>query len=174
MTARPQAIETERLQLLALLPTEIEALVAGDVERAGMLAGARFPVGFPHDAAARSGLSWHLHHLRADATEAPWRIRVMVELASGIVIGSINAKGPPDPLGDVEIGWGTSATHRRRGYAFEATAAVIRWAAVQPGVRLVSARIPDDNEPSRALATKLGMLRTTVLRDELPVWQLLL
>jgi RimJ/RimL family protein N-acetyltransferase len=110
--------------------------------------------------------------LRADAAEVPWRIRVMVELDSGVVIGSINAKGPPDPRGDVEIGWGVSTTHRRRGFAFEAAAAVIQWAIAQPRVRSVSARVPEDNEASGALAAKLGMVRTALLRDGLPVWQL--
>ena len=172
MTARPQPISTRRLQLLALLPAEIEALVVRDAARASQLLGARFPDGFPDDAAARSGLSWHLRHLRADATEVPWRIRVMVEVDSGMVIGSINAKGPPDPRGDVEIGWGVSTTHRRRGFAFEAAGAVIGWSTGQPRVRTVSARVPDDNEASGRLAAKLGMARTAVLRDGLPVWQL--
>ena len=38
--------------------------------------------------------------------QTPLRIRVIVERASDSVIGSINLKGPPNDVGDVEIGWG--------------------------------------------------------------------
>jgi ribosomal-protein-alanine N-acetyltransferase len=167
---RPPAIETARLRLLVLLPKEIEALIEGDTTRASQLAEVTFPVGWPDDVEARQGLTWHLRHLRADVAPRPWRIRVIVEQATNVVVGSVNMKGPPDARGDVEIGWGVNEDRRRRGYAFEATAAVMGWAASQPGVHRFSATIPDDNVSSQALARKLGMARTRELRRELPLW----
>ena len=79
MRAEPATIETERLKLVALLPEELEAIVMGDFERADQLTGARFPRGWPHHPEARYGLAWHLSALRREATQAEWRMRVMVE-----------------------------------------------------------------------------------------------
>jgi len=167
---RPPVIETARLSLVVLLPSEIEALIQGDTKRATQLAGATFPSAWPEDAEAQEGLTWHLRHLRADAAQQAWRIRVMVERESGVVVGSINLKGPPNAHGDVEIGWGVNEDRRRRGYAFEAASAVLKWAACEPGVRVFSATIPEDNVSSQELAKKLGMARTSETRRGLPVW----
>jgi RimJ/RimL family protein N-acetyltransferase len=79
-------------------------------------------------------------------------------------------KGPPDEGGDVEIGWGVNEDRRRRGYAFEATAAVIGWAVRQPGVESFSATIPETNLMSQRLARKLGMTMTSHSRRDLPLW----
>jgi RimJ/RimL family protein N-acetyltransferase len=138
---RPAVIETTRLSLMVLLPSEIEALIDGDTERAGQLVGARFPAVWPKHMEAKEGLPWHLQYLRADAAQQEWRIRVMVERESGVVVGSINLKGPPDAHGDVEIGWGVNEDRRRRGYAFEATTAVLEWAASPPCVGSRCSRI---------------------------------
>jgi ribosomal-protein-alanine N-acetyltransferase len=168
---RPPKIESERLDLVALLPAEIEALIAGDIERASCLAGVRFPQDWPNDSDARDGLSWHLRALQADGRQAAWRIRVILERASKNVIGSINLKGRPDAGGDVEIGWGLAEHHRHRGYAFEAALAVVGWVLQQPEVRCISATVPDDNPPSQRLAAKLGLVRTGETRRDLPLWK---
>jgi len=168
---RPATLETDRLALVALLPEEIEALLSGDVERAGLLAGVGFPRGWPDDRDARDGLSWHLRALRADEAEVPWRIRVILERSSKTVVGSINLKGPPNDDGDVEIGWGIVEHRRRRGYAFEAAAAVLAWLVRQPGVHSVSATVPDENHPSQRLAAKLGLTRTAETRRNLSLWR---
>jgi len=91
---RPPVIEAARLRLLVLLPGEIEALIDGDTAGASQLAMVTFPLGWPEDTEARQGLDWHLKHLRADAAQRVWRIRVMVERDTGVVVGSVNMKGP--------------------------------------------------------------------------------
>src|SRR5688572_5527551 len=124
MVQRPAAIETKRFRLVALFATEVEALVAGDAERASQLVGVTFPAGWPEEREAREGLPWHLRHLQADMAHVPWRIRVIVERVSGTAVGSINLKGPPNAVGDVEIGWGIVERCRLRGYATEVVSAV--------------------------------------------------
>jgi RimJ/RimL family protein N-acetyltransferase len=168
---RPATITTTNLDLVARLPADVEALISGDVARASSLTGATFPSGWPNDAEARAGLSWHLRALHADAQQVPWRIRVIVDRSSGMVIGSVNLKGPPNSNGDVEIGWGLVEHYRGRGYTFEAAAAVIGRAVRQPGVTSVSATVPDDNHPSQRLAAKLGMVRTGETRRDVPLWR---
>jgi RimJ/RimL family protein N-acetyltransferase len=168
---RPVAQETARLELVALRAAEVRALVEGDVDQAGRSAGVSFPSMWPTHADARAGLPWHLRALERNEVEASWRIRVIVERASRRVVGSINLKGPPDVDGDVEVGWGIDEPHRRRGYAVEAAEAVVAWALAQPRVHSLSATVPDDNEASRRVAERIGMVRTSQTRRELPLWR---
>jgi ribosomal-protein-alanine N-acetyltransferase len=167
---RPANIETARLRLLVLLPREIRALTDRDVEKASDHAGVVFSPGWPQDDEARDGLPWHLRHLEADERHRAWRIRVIVDRATNLVIGSINLKGPPDADGDVEIGWGIAEAWRRRGFATEAASGVIEWALGQPGAKSLSATIADDNVVSQNLAAKLGIIRTGQVRRQKPVW----
>ncbi len=143
------------------MPDDIEALIAGDLERVSLLKGFTF---LPEDPKLGVDLSWHLSALRADSNQLPWRIRVIVERCSNTVVGSVNLKGPPGADGDVEIGWGLIENARRKGYATEAAAAVLTWVVQQPGVRSISATIPDDNYPSQRLAATLGLIRTSESR----------
>jgi [ribosomal protein S5]-alanine N-acetyltransferase len=164
---RPPNIQTERLLLVALVPEEIEALMARDFRRFAVLSGFRFPPDNPN----LGDLAWHLSAIQADDRHLPWRMRVIIERASKTVVGSINLKGPPSAAGDVEIGWGLIEEVRGKGYATEASAAVITWARQQPGVSSISATIPDDNHPSQRLAKRLGLTRTRETRRNLPVWK---
>ncbi len=164
---RPTNIDTERLRLVVLLPDEIEALLAGD----NAFVSSRLECIYPPDDPSRGiDLSWHLRAMQANVNELPWRIRVIVERASNIVIGSINLKGPPSH-GDVEIGWGLNENATGKGYAAEAAAAVTVWAFAQPDVASISATIPEDNIRSQRIAAKLGMLRTNEMRRNLPLWK---
>jgi RimJ/RimL family protein N-acetyltransferase len=153
-----------------LVPREIRALISGDTEHASQLAGVLFPTSWPEENEAREGLPWHLKELEANAEHRSWRIRVVVERVTGMVVGSVNLKGPPDEQGDVEIGWGIAHDRRGRGYAFEAALAVMNWAISQPGVTSVSAAIAEDNFVSQHLAARLGLARTDRMRREKPVW----
>lgn len=172
MVERPATIETERLRLVVLFAEEVRALVDPDTDRAGRLAGVRFPPGWPEEPEPREGLAWHVRHLEADPAQTLWRIRIIVERSSESVVGSVNLKGPPDETGDVEIGWGLVESCRGRGYAFEASSALLRWLFSQPGVRSVSATVPADNLASRRLAARLGLAVTSDRRRNLPVWRL--
>jgi len=169
MSQRPANIETERLLLVTLLQAEIEALIAGDAARVELQTGFKFP---PDDPNRGVDLAWHLTALRADPNQLPWRIRVIVERSSNTVVGSINLKGPPDAAGAVEIGWGLNGDARGKGYATEASAAVVEWVFEQAGVASVIATIPDGNYASQRLAARLGFVRTGSLRRSLPIWGL--
>ena len=166
---RPMDIQTERLIVRVILPDEIEWLLAGDAHRLELANGFRYAPGDPNRGI---DLGWHLRALRADTKQLPWRIRLVIERSSNTVIGSINLKGAPDTTGDVEIGWGLNEGYRGQGYATEAAAAVIPWAFQQPGVRSLSATVPDDNNASQRVARRLGLTRTTSTRRNLPLWKM--
>jgi len=167
MYERPENIETERLFLQCLMPEEIESIISGDFERVSLLTGVHFP---PDDPKLGIDWSWHLMALRADCNQIAWRVRMIVERSSSTVVGSINLKGQPID-GDVEIGWGLREDARGKGYATEASAAVVHWVGQQPGVRSISATVPDDNYPSQRVAASLGLMLTSETRRGLPLWQ---
>jgi len=170
MNERPPNIETERLFLVCLLPEEIERIIAGDSERVSLLTGVSFPSGDPN---LGVDWSWHLRALQADCNQLAWRVRLIVERSSNTVVGSINLKGPPI-AGDVEIGWGLNADARGKGYATEASAAVIKWVAQHASVIYISATVPDDNYPSQRVAARLRLGRTDETRRDLPLWKCVL
>jgi hypothetical protein len=75
---RPPNIESERLLLVALLPEEMEALIARDFERLATLSG----LSFPPDNPDIGDLGWQLREIHADDKHFPWRMRVIVERSS--------------------------------------------------------------------------------------------
>jgi RimJ/RimL family protein N-acetyltransferase len=144
----------------------VEAVVAGAVEAAAALVGARLLAGWLGDPDVQAGLSIQLQALRADPAQVPWRIRLMVLRDEKLVIGSIDVKGPPGPDGTVDMGWGVEPTYRGRGFATEAARAVLAWLIVQPGVRRVTARIQPGNLPSVRVARRLGLRPTAERHPE--------
>ena len=163
-------IYTERCDLIPATAEFLELLIAREHLRAGKLLDIAVPDGWPDDADARAGLRFHLKAIQQDSTELLWRIRLILLQSGRTVVGSINLKGPPDGMGDVEVGWGVSAEFRRQGIATEAATAVITWAFLQPGVDRIIATIPTTNVASIHVAERLGMHLTAEFRRNLPVW----
>ncbi len=80
---------------------------------------------------------------------------LIVERASGLVVGSIGLFWPPED-GVVEIGYGIVPSRRGRRYAVEATAALTRFALTSPVVRSVSARVERANPASVGVLEAAG------------------
>jgi len=160
---------TSRLILLPAAPEQIRAIIAGDYAQASKLIGADVPIGWPHESEAIEGLPWHLSALERDPHQRLWRIRFIVETAKNALIGSVNLKGPPTQE-DVEVGWGIVVNARRRGYATEASRAVIDWVFETETACRVTATVPESNEASQRVARNLGMAKTGEIRRGLPVW----
>ncbi len=55
------------------------------------------------------------------------------------------------------IGYATYPGADHRGFASEATEALVQWALQQPGVERVCASIPPDNIAARRVAERVGM-----------------
>lgn len=86
-----------------------------------------------------------------------WWTWLTVDRVSRHVTGALGFGGPPDADGAVMIGYATYPGADHRGFATEATAALVEWALAQPGVERVCASIPPDNIPARRVAEKVGM-----------------
>ena len=142
----PIGVETDRLVLKPITAATAAALVA-DRDAATDLLGAALPADWPHP-----NLLDFLPQLAAAGDAVmPWGAWAMVERVTNEVVGDIGFHGLPDSAGRVEIGYAVVPSRRLRGYASEALAALVAFAAARPGITEVTARC----EPSNA-----GSIRT--------------
>lgn len=84
--------------------------------------------------------------------------RQILERDSGLVVGSLGLFWPPAD-GALEIGYGIVASRRGRGYATEATRALVAFAFTAPGVRTVHATVERTNPASGRVLQKAGLTR---------------
>lgn len=79
-----------------------------------------------------------------------------LETHDGTLVGATLVKPLPDAE-EVEIGWHLGTAFWGRGYATESGAAAARYAFEHQGLDVVYAVVVRDNEPSLAVARRLGM-----------------
>lgn len=115
-----------------------------------------------------------LERLRIAKGVDPWVWGfAVIDRESGLVIGNVGFKAPPDDEGMVEIAYGIVPAFEGRGYATEATRELISFAFSDPHVRVVRAHtLPTTNASARVL-TKNGFARIgeVVDPDDGLVWR---
>ena len=162
------ALSTSRLDLVPFTAEGIDALLAGDEPRLRQVTGFSFPAPLRPPPLLEDVLPLVQGRLRAEPASLGWWTWLTVDRAAGRVTGAIGFGGPPDADGAVMIGYATYPGADRRGYATEATRALIDWALAQPGVSRVCASIPPDNVAARRVAEKVGMrVAGTVWEEEI-------
>jgi RimJ/RimL family protein N-acetyltransferase len=143
----------------------MRACLEGDLSRASDLIGATLPLDWPGDAART--LRRRVRQLEANAAEQPWLLRAMVlRNPSRQLVGRIGFHAPPDARGSLEVGYGVERAYRRRGYASEATRAMLGWATAQHGIRHFVASVAPTNVASLALVRRFGFVQTGAQWDD--------
>lgn len=111
-------------------------------------------------------LSLRLNQLEDDPCLQPWLLRAMALRGTGVMVGHIGFHTAPgaDYLlpfspGAVEFGFSVFPSFRRRGYAREASLALMHWARHTQGVTKFVLTIRPDNTASQSLAAQLGFVR---------------
>ena len=143
-------IETERLRLSPASRDEMERLVREEAEP-------------EMKAAYREMLEGGITHPGQWEWYAAWLIR----RKDGKTVGDLCFKGRGAD-GAVEIGYGILPEQQGCGYATEAVAAAVRWAAEQPGVLRVEAETEPGNRASQRVLEKCGFLPSGELGSEGP------
>ncbi|MCA9102493.1 MAG: GNAT family N-acetyltransferase [Planctomycetales bacterium] len=173
-----QAITSERLELVAMTADFIRASLEGDIGRARAMVPYALPAGWPactdpgwRDASGL--LARRLRQLEDAPTLEPWLIRAIVPRNTKVMAGFIgfhDAPGAPDldaiSPGAAEFGYTVFPPYRRRGYAREASIALMDWARQTHGVTRFIVSIRPDNVASQALAASLGFVRIGSHLDE--------
>lgn len=168
----PHTIQSARLELVLLTADCVDAVLAGEPERAVAIAGFRLREEWPdeHD---EHFLRLRLKQMREDPTTEPWFARAMVLPPTREMIGHIGFHGPPnepESQGDgswLELGYTVFPEHRRRGYAVEATEALMTYARAEHGIKRFVLSISPENAPSLAMAEKMGFVRCGEQMDEI-------
>ena len=153
------AIVTSRLELVSMSPSFLEALLAGRPFIAEGIARLALPRGWPDEHDER-WLRVRLREMRDDPDTQRWLARAMVirRDPSRPMAGHIGFHGPPKD-GSLELGYTVIPQHRRQGYAREAAVGMMDWAAREHAINRFLVSISPDNEPSLALAEKMGFQR---------------
>jgi RimJ/RimL family protein N-acetyltransferase len=150
-------IGTDRLELIPFTADAIDLLLAGNRNRLRETTGLEFPEPLRPPPLMEDLLPHVRDQLRAEPATLGWWTWLAAERDSRRVTGALGFGGPPDPEGAVMIGYSTYPGAERKGYASEATRALVDWALAQPDVTRVCASIPPDNWPARRVAEKVGM-----------------
>jgi len=147
---------------LALVGCSAEILRAEGEDRARFaeLLNARIPEDWPPELYDDDARRWTLRAVEASPQHAGWWMYYVVldgDAEPRELIGVAGYKGPPADDGSVEVGYGILPAHRRRGYATEATRALIERAFADPAVTRVVAETYPHLEPSLGVMRSLGM-----------------
>jgi RimJ/RimL family protein N-acetyltransferase len=152
-------IETDRLILRPPQAEDFEAMVAfaADEETMQHLGGVQTPAGVWRALCTMAG-SWSIRGFSMFS---------VIEKATGRWVGRL---GPwqPEPWPGTEVGWGLVRDVWGRGYATEGARAAIDYAFDALGWTEVIHCIAAENEPSRAVAVRLGSTVRGEARLELP------
>lgn len=151
-------------------PEFLEATLAGERAAAEQILGMRVPEEwFAEIDLARIRLGDLQHNPAAQQ----WLLRAIRLRGGDEMIGHIGFHTPPDPEylrplapGGIEIGYTIFPAYRRQGYAREAVAAVMAWAAGEHGVPRFVLSISPENEPSLKIARHFGFRKIGSHVDE--------
>jgi [ribosomal protein S5]-alanine N-acetyltransferase len=157
-------IGTERLELVALAPEAVRALIAGRRDEAERTLGLTLPAEFPNAGDLDGFLPIQLKRMEAEPGRREWMARLMVGKPEGAV-GHCGFHGPPDRIGRAEIGYTVFTQFRGRGYAKEAAQGLVEW-AFEKGEREVYATVSPNNAPSLAVVRRLGFIQVGTQEDE--------
>lgn len=81
---------------------------------------------------------------------------IIVDRPSNKIVAELGFKGPPNTRGEIEIGYGTQADERGKGYMTEAVGSLLDWAAKQPAVHTMLAETDESNQASIRVMQKNG------------------
>lgn len=164
-----QDLCSERLTLKPLTLAVAQSLLAGcdqELTRLGIVPSDNWPTEDTLDV-----LPVFVSQLERQGTPSGFETWMIVEKRSGRVIGDIGFHGPPNELGEVEIGFGLVEGERGKGFGSEALCTLIGWVRGQECVKLIRANCLLENIPSARILRKVGM-RETGRSETLIHWEL--
>lgn len=100
-----------------------------------------------------------INDLQDSPSSFGWHAWAVVEGTTGMVIGDVGFKGPPDGERTVEMGYSIVPQLHRNGYGKEAVSFLMEHALGSGEVKRIRAKVNEDNIPSKELLRSLGWER---------------
>lgn len=154
-------IETGRLTLVACGLEELDQFVSersGFAERFGITIPDDFPV-FPE------GIDWWRLRFRNETVSLGWAMWFVIRKLDRVLVGDCGFKGPPDGVGEVEIGYALVESARGVGLGKELARALTSWAFEHLDVSAVRAETLVGGAASIGVLKSLGMINTGTYED---------
>jgi len=157
-----RGMDTPRLQLVPATAATMASAAAGDSSALRRALMADIPPDWPpriddDGAMAREGFKFVQGVLQRDASLQGWWGWWVLLRRPSTLIGVVSPKGPPDREGTVEVSYGIVASHQGKGYATEATQALLDWVCRDPRTRRIIAETLPRLGASIAVMEKCGM-----------------
>ncbi len=163
-------IRTPRLVLRTMSASFLEAGLDDDLRTAEALIGLHVRADW---LAEKALMQLRLDDLANDPAYLDWSLRAIGLRSTHEMVGYIGFHTRPNPpylqplVADaVELGYTVFPAFRARGFATEAVIGLIGWAHHRAGIDNFVVSIAPDNEPSRAIAARLGFRRVGEHTDE--------
>jgi predicted acetyltransferase len=100
-----------------------------------------------------------LNQLKSNRRLADWLLYLVVDNQKHTIVGNVGFHDKPDKDGMIEFGITIGKSFRKQGYAFEAISTLCSWAIKTGEVRSIRASVSPDNVASKALISKLGLIK---------------
>ena len=149
-------IETDRLRLTALTAEALAAWADADADALRAETGAGFTVPLRIPPLFAEDLPVFRDRMREVTDELGWWAWLVSRREDCVAVGVCGLCGRPED-GVVVLGYSVYPEMEGRGFATEASRALMGWIWRQPGVEAVRAYVPSWNGASLAVASKLGM-----------------
>ena len=147
-------LTTKRLILMPATDATVSASLESNEQLAAAL-DAVVPATWPPDLLDRGALEYTLTWLRTPGNDLAWGMHFILLRDPRTLVGVVGYKVMPNE-GMVEVGYGVVAEHQRRGFATEATRALVDNAFKSPKVTRVIAETLPHLAPSIGVLDKCG------------------
>ncbi|MFL5606029.1 MAG: GNAT family N-acetyltransferase [Gemmatimonadaceae bacterium] len=163
-------IQTPRLRLIPATIATLNAELGGRHELARALE-VDVPPSWPPELYDEAAVRWSINALETRFLTPDWGLYYVAEIlepqhARPRLAGVVGFKGPPDPEGTVEIGYGILAERRRLGFAREAVDGLLGWAFARESVTRVIAHTLTELTPSIRVLESAGFAFVGLGHDE--------
>ena len=151
-------IETERLNIVALTPEQLELLVncTSELERELKCVYQAEKI----EGTFKNILSGQIKKTKDEGINYLWHtFWLMIRKKDGIVVGTIDFKDVPNDNGEVEIGYGLGKDHEHHGYMTEAVFAMCNWARKKGNVNRIIAETELNNSASENVLRRCGFVK---------------
>lgn len=162
-------IETERLELAALTPGQLELLV-NHIDQLEKELNCSYQAE-PLAGVFREIVEGQLRITQNDPDNYVWHsFWLLIRKSDRVAVGSADFKCTPNEKGEVEIGYGLGKEFEHHGYMTEAVKAMCGWALNQENVKHVIAETELDGTASQKILKTCGFKE--VKRNETVWWTL--